>query len=161
MGMDLYGLNPKLKSEKPEIDWSSADDLAREQYFEALGQFENDNPGYYFRNNVWWWRPLWDYVCDICDSVMTDEQKERGEYNEGYEYDAELTAKMVELLDADIAINGHHQYEKNYKEAQDKAKQQEESGEIEKAWICMYPFDPENVEEFVHFLRNSGGFQIC
>ena len=160
MGMDVYGLNPKLKSEKPEIDWSSADELAREQYFEALGKFESDNPGYYFRNNVWWWRPLWDYVTTVCDSVMTDYQKERGEYNEGYEYDAELTAKMVELLDADIANNGHHQYEKQHLADQAEAKKQEESGEIDKAWVCSYPFDPANVEEFVNFLRNSGGFTV-
>ena len=112
MGMDVYGLNPQLKSERPKIDFSDATEQERTEYFDALDLFERDNPGYYFRNNVWWWRPLWDYACDVCESVMSDTDAERGEYNEGYEYDAELTAKMVALLDADIAQNGHHLYEK-------------------------------------------------
>ena len=161
MGMDVYGLNPQLKSEKPEIDFSNATEEQRTEYFEAMDTFEQQNPGFYFRNNVWWWRPLWDYVCTVCDSVMTEYQKERGEYNDGYEFDAELTAKMVELLDADIAKNGHHQYEKEHLADQAEAKKQEESGEIDKAWVCSYPFDPKNVESFTNFLRYSGGFQVC
>ena len=92
---------------------------------------------------------------------MTEYQKERGEYNDGYEFDAELTAKMVELLDADIAKNGHHQYEKEHLADQAEAKKREESGEIDKAWVCSYPFDPKNVESFTNFLRYSGGFQVC
>ena len=35
MGMDVYGIAPT--SERGE----------------------------YFRNNVWWWRPLWDYCCEV------------------------------------------------------------------------------------------------
>ena len=76
MGMDVYGLNPQLKSEKPEIDFSNATEEQRTEYFEAMDTFEQQNPGFYFRNNVWWWRPLWDYVCTVCDSVMTEYQKE-------------------------------------------------------------------------------------
>jgi len=161
MGMDVYGLNPQLKSEKPEIDWNDSTEEQRDQYFEAINVFESENPGYYFRNNVWWWRPLWDYTCDVCKSVMTEEDIQRGEYNEGYEYSSELTAKMVELLEIDIANNGHHLYEKEHLKQQEEAKKQEESGEIDKAWVCSYPFDPENVEEFVRFMKHSGGFQIC
>ena len=43
MGMDLSGFNPK--SEK----------------------------GDYFRNNCWWWRPLWDFVCDNVDVITDDD----------------------------------------------------------------------------------------
>ena len=160
MGMDVYGLNPELKSKKPEIDFSNATEEERTKHFEALDKFESDNPGYYFRNNVWWWRPLWNYVCNVCESVMTDEDRQRGEYNEGYEYSAELTAKMVELLEADIAVNGHHLYQKNHIAEQNKAKQEEDKTG-EQAWICSYPFDPENVEDFVKFIKHSGGFMVC
>jgi len=71
-----------------------------------------------------------------------------------------LTAKMVKLLDADIANNGHHQYEREHLAAQEKAKQEEEETG-ERPWVCSYPFDPQNVEDFTNFLRHSGGFQIC
>ena len=58
MGMDVYGLNPKLKSEKPKLDWNTASEKERDDYFEQMNKFEEENKGYYFRNNVWHWRPL-------------------------------------------------------------------------------------------------------
>ena len=60
MGFDLNGINPKIN--KPDTD---------------------ENPGVYFRNNVWWWRPLWDFVCMQCDDFMTESQKMGGSYNDG------------------------------------------------------------------------------
>lgn len=65
MGMDIYGRNPKLKSKKPEIDFTTASDEAKKIYFEENDKWEKENPGYYFRANVWSWRPinfLLDYV---------------------------------------------------------------------------------------------------
>ena len=64
MGVDIYGLKPQLKYEKPEIDWSSLKSDKRKEAFESLTKFENDNPGYYFRSNWWGWRPL-VYLSDI------------------------------------------------------------------------------------------------
>ena len=61
MGMDVHGLNPVIRRETSntevrdllEQDWTklSEDDLGK--YFEAKQQYEEDNPGVYFRNNVW------------------------------------------------------------------------------------------------------------
>ena len=39
MGMDVYGENPK------------------------------NEKGEYFRNNVWWWRPLGDFVCSNYEEI--------------------------------------------------------------------------------------------
>ena len=33
-------------------------------YFEEYHDYQAMNPGIYFRNNVWNWRPLWNYVCE-------------------------------------------------------------------------------------------------
>ena len=54
MGFDIYGLDPNLKSQRPTIDWDKATDNDKDAYFKALNKFEEENPGYYFRNNVWW-----------------------------------------------------------------------------------------------------------
>ena len=55
MGFDLYGQNPKLKSEEPYIDWTkNPTKEEKEEYFKAREKFEEENPGHYFRNNVWW-----------------------------------------------------------------------------------------------------------
>ena len=43
MGMDVFGLEPRKEK------------------------------GEYFRNNVWWWRPLWDFVAHI-DELYSEEK---------------------------------------------------------------------------------------
>lgn len=59
MGVDIYGRMPKLKSERPDIEWDKIEtDKQRTDYIEEVEQWENDNPGYYFRSNWWAWRPI-------------------------------------------------------------------------------------------------------
>ena len=72
MGFDIYGLAPKTKGKKPEIDWSKATDKDKDAYFKAMDKFEEENPGYYFRNNVWWWRPLGELIHDKCGDLLSD-----------------------------------------------------------------------------------------
>jgi len=86
MGFDIYGIEPKQNTIEPKIlgkDWQELNDKQREQYFEAKEKHETENPGRYFRNNVWWWRPLWAYVCSICEDVMTEEEQLAGTDNSG------------------------------------------------------------------------------
>lgn len=59
MGMDIYGLNPVVTSEKPaEIDWNTSSDEQKDAYFKARNKWEEENPGTYFRANLWSWRPI-------------------------------------------------------------------------------------------------------
>ena len=58
MGVDIYGLSPTLKSERPQLDWDSASEENKSAYFEYLSQWEEENPGDYFRSNWWGWRPI-------------------------------------------------------------------------------------------------------
>ena len=56
MGFDLYGQNPKIKegTKKPkEIDYRTATEEEKDEYFKAVDDYENQNKGVYFRNNVW------------------------------------------------------------------------------------------------------------
>ena len=53
MGFDLYGVNPKIKegTKKPkEIDYRTATEEERNEYFKAVDDYENQNKGVYFRN---------------------------------------------------------------------------------------------------------------
>ena len=56
--MDIYGKNPTLVGTKPELDFSIASDEAKKEFFEQLNEWEDTNPGYYFRANIWSWRPI-------------------------------------------------------------------------------------------------------
>ena len=90
MGMDVYGLKPKMNTEMPKAvkdmpegkDWIDAfNKMSEEQkdtYYEAKDKHYEDNPGVYFRNNVWYWRPLWAFICDTCSNILTNKDMENG-----------------------------------------------------------------------------------
>lgn len=95
MGMDIYGLNPKLKGKRPKIDWDKpTTEKERDKYFEDLSNFEAENVGYYFRNNVWWWRPIADLIIGLNEDWLTEEQKERLHDNSGFEFSEEEAMKI-------------------------------------------------------------------
>lgn len=182
MGFDLYGKAPQLVSEKPEINWDVASGKEKDKYFEDLSKFEEDNPGYYFRNNVWWWRPLWAYVCtEVAPDILTTDDKEHGSYNDFHcinAIKANYIADKIEELDAVGEIDA---FEERYNESQKALPKQkcphcEGSGVrndeyvkgpcnackegLRDHWSSHYPFSAENVREFAKFARSSGGFEI-
>ena len=88
MGFDLYGLSPHNPTNaiRPEqLDWSKKhSDKERDEYFDAVDSYEKTVIGSYFRNNVWWWRPLWQFVTMICDDILTEKDVSEGGFNGGH-----------------------------------------------------------------------------
>lgn len=88
MGFDLHGMAPKINKPEPAIlkqhHWGNVPEEDRKEYWEANDKHEAENPGVYFRNNVWWWRPLWTYVCGLCDDILTEKDMQRGGFNDGH-----------------------------------------------------------------------------
>ena len=59
MGVDISGMNPIIRSPKPEYpNWETATQEEKDAYFEASNKWEKENPGDYFRSNWWGWRPI-------------------------------------------------------------------------------------------------------
>lgn len=102
MGFDLHGLKPiinKKESKKMKklmkkwgdetgwfLDWKK--DIPKNvsaKYFKLRDKHHYNNPGIYFRSNVWWWRPIWQYVSLFCDDFLNVKDMEAGEYNDGKE----------------------------------------------------------------------------
>ena len=103
MGFDLYGLNPKTTIKRPERPDNLHDENfsqeEREKYFEEMDKYESQS-GTYFRNNVWWWRPLADYVIRFT-KVVSDKDAERWHFNDNHEVndqDAKMIAQQLEHL---------------------------------------------------------------
>ena len=151
MGMDVYGVAP------------------------------TSEVGEYFRNNVWSWRPLWDFVGEACD--LTLEMKRSGHFNDGLQID-ELTARRIAktlfslLQDGTVATyqrkrdallealpdevcrhcNGTGVRDDSY--VQGECNGCNGTGKV-RPFETWYSFSAENVADFARFCYVSGGFEIC
>ena len=136
--------------------------------------------GSYFRNNVWWWRPLWQYCCVVGKDLIDEDTSAGCCYNEGNGLNANDAAKLGVTLQAKIA-DGHTELWKNERELhleslpdenccvcnnnnrgykkKKECKSCDCKGTVD-SWQKSYPFDIENVENFSNFLINSGGFKV-
>lgn len=81
MGMDVYGRKPK------------------------------SDAGKYFRNNIWWWHPLWSYCCEVAPQVCNDVY---GHSNDGDGLPADGAARLARILAEEIASGRTKEYERRY-----------------------------------------------
>jgi len=74
--------------------------------FDLYGNSKNKK-GEYFRNNVWWWRRLADYVCEYT-GVVDEKDKKQWQFNDGHEVSKEEAEQIANQLEHLIKI-GHAQ----------------------------------------------------
>jgi hypothetical protein len=79
MGMDVFGVNPK------------------------------NEKGEYFRNNVWWWRPLAEFVCEKYPDIA--EKCEYWQSNDGDGLDDSDATALAQRIRVDIALGVVKEYE--------------------------------------------------
>ncbi len=126
MGFDLYGRNPHNPSGhiRPNIDWTDSDigEKEKKDYFKAVDEYENRVKGDYFRANVWWWRPIWQFVSNYCDDILTNEDIERGGFNDGH-FISKAKAKRISSRIYKLIKDGTvKEIEEDYKRVSDKAR---------------------------------------
>lgn len=185
MGFDIYGTDPVKKTKMPELLKKDFWELTKEEEkdFSLLNEkYRKENPGIYFRNNVWAWRPLWSFVCEICDEVMSESEKHAGIYNAGKIIGKETALKMTEKLTKVIESKGHIKHEiifnseklklKKYKCEICKGKGVRDDNVVKglcnrcngsgiwENWGSYYLFSTKNFVRFVEFLKQSGGIII-
>ena len=150
--------------------------------FDCIGQAAKTETGEYYRNNCWWWRPLWNFTCGVCKDIITKEEAERGSYNDGIHISADKAQRIAIRLEYLVHQGEVAKYEKEYKknleeipdEACDickgtgKRNDQYVVGECNachgkgerRPWQTHYPFEETNVKGFAKFCKESGGFEI-
>ena len=151
---------------------------------DVYGKNATTEKGEYFRNNVWWWHPLWDYCCEVyppCREIS-------GHTNDGHGLDDMEAKELSEILLREMREGRTAEYERSYMAELEalpkvqceicKGTGQREDGYFgvewkqkgcngcngegtKKAFATSYPFSVENVKEFAEFLADSGGFEIC
>ena len=149
MGFDLSGLNPNVTRPMPELP--KFVDRTEEQW-EEYHKWQDENCGTYFRNNVWWWRPLWNFVSATCDNILTEKDIEHGSFNDGHRISKTKANRIAKRLWGLINNGQVKEYEEGYKVHLDSLSEDD--------WDKSYPFSEENVRSFANFCANSGGFQI-
>jgi DnaJ-class molecular chaperone len=84
--------------------------------FYISGLNKNNEKGKEFWANVWFWRPLWDYVCFVSDGILDENDDKKGHFNEGHFIDQKKVEKIVKRIDQLIQTG---QVEKDVKEYED------------------------------------------
>jgi hypothetical protein len=144
--------------------------------------------GAYFRSNVWWWRPLADYVIKVAPDIAG--QCHYWQSNDGDGLGKADSLRLADSLQAEIDAGRTARYETIYRSEREKLPN-------EPCWLCEgtgtrkpppqrgagdprtdgpcnccdatgytrpqsteYPFSVDNVRRFVDFLRGCGGFRI-
>ena len=174
MGFDLHGMNPVVRKgkmpDRPDSLWNKeTPEKVRNEYFDKKWEFEENNPGAYFRNNCWWWRPLWNYVCCECDDILDQEDLEHGNYNDGHliteEKACAIAKRLFELID-EGEVKGYEDFHKKQSDEANANNERYLANGGEKYgdgwdWTESYPFSVDNVRAFAEFCAESGGFEIC
>ena len=188
MGFDLTGLNPNLTRPEPELPPIVE---RTSEHWEKYRDWQEENCGTYFRNNVWGWRPLWNFVCLACArppyNILTEKDIERGCYNDGHKISKTKADKIAKRLHSLIEKGWVQIYEERYHRHLDSLEQvdcticdatgkrqkppETGAGDMEcngcngtgkkDDWDKSYPFYEDNVRQFANFCANSGGFRIC
>lgn len=79
---------------------------------DVYGKAPKSDKGEYFRNNVWWWRPLWDYVNTVAPSLVDGVS---GHYNDGDGLDGEGAERLSQILMISLSDGTCEAYEKQYR----------------------------------------------
>lgn len=151
---------------------------------DVFGKKPTSKRGEYFRNNVWWWRPLAGFIEEVAPPELFHKCR-YWQSNDGDGLGKRDSLKLAEILTAELDSRRAIQYEINYTMAQEETPDEtcdlcQGTGyrtDLDKPepWTCngcngkgtrrpshtWYPFSAENVRNFRDFLLDCGGFAIC
>ena len=159
MGFDLYGEKPienEFEHQERYNELSSMSYEEREEknlddeYYTLMSKYENINPGAYFRNNVWWWRPLWSFVCEHCEDILTEKDINSGCYNDAHiisrrkaEAIAVRLEDVIESEETEMWIKEHEdnmqQAKRNNKQVEAELEELKKLVEVETGNPDIYP----------------------
>lgn len=177
MGFDLYGVNPMSVGTPPVRPTSDFNYESEEwkNYFAEQEFYERLNPGVYFRSNVWYWRPVVDFI----QSLGADEAMIRKlSYNDGAIISEEEFKDFIVLF-YNMVEDGSLDHYIQARQAEIDSLPDEECPTCDGSGIRFsemchscngkgmrenfmknYPIDKDILLEFFEFAKLSGGFQI-
>lgn len=95
MGFDLYALNPSTRKKLEAKEYENV--------------FTDDSS--YFRNNVWWWRRLWEFTTTHCGDILNKEDILLGQSNNCHRISKKKALALSKRLDERIEDGTAAQFE--------------------------------------------------
>ena len=165
--------NPEQANNQGEVD--------RARYILTV-LVQQSIPGFYFCNNMWWWSVLWTVVGEVAidEGILTVRKVRSGFYNDG----TRISTRKATLLATALRTRIDKGWFAEWSAA--RAKWIRENPlvdcyhcgglgvvENEECLLCQgtgkrdnpdkgyEDFDMDNLEDFIEFCENSGGFAIC
>ena len=126
MGVDCYGFNPVIKEgsgePKEPKDFGTLTEKDQRAYWDAVDKYRQENKGVYFRNNWWFWRPMWDFVNEKCNDLIDQELYDKGHGNDGdvdQELAIDISKRILTKEVLDEAKRKQEEYDKDAKPKQE------------------------------------------
>lgn len=149
--------------------------------FDVYGLKATTETGAYFRNNVWHWRPLAHYVKQVAPRITN--KCKNWHTNDGDGLSATDASRLAKALQKQVDSGETAKYALGYAEFQAAVPDEPctycestgyrstDIGNLNRCNACngkgsrrpfdtQYPFSVENVEAFILFLKDCGGFTI-
>jgi hypothetical protein len=130
--------------------------------FDIIGIKPTNDVGTGFYRNVQAWTPLWSFICQNCDDILTAHQMQEGFANDGIKIGARQTKLIVERLEN--IINSKHSTKAN--KAKTTSKEAARLNLLQVQKVLGVDSSPSSQDlrsdliEFLEFARHSGGFRI-
>lgn len=152
---------------------------------DVIGRSPISEHGKYFRNNVWWWHPLWQYCEQVASDIIPD--RNLGHSNDGWGLGHRASIALADRLA--LALESGHTADYEQRRSDHLASLPHEPCDIcgatgkraeppsigpgplpcngcggtgtRPSFETHYSFSVENLREFEAFLRDCGGFRIC
>lgn len=140
---------------------------------DVFGKKPHSKRGEYFRNNVWWWHPLWDYCCEVDPELVDKVPEAHSNSGDGLNaFDArQLAFKLTEEIESgrtEKYVTAYYEHIKKLPKekciviTEDHTNCHLCSGtKLIEPFQLHYHINVENVQEFKDFLMDCGGFSIC
>ena len=98
--------------------------------FDLYGQEPKNKFGEYFRQNVWGWRPIWEYVCTHHADSLDQKTLEMGNYNEGHIVSKQQATTLANKIHVDLQDGTVSDFVKMVEDSVKKAKEHNEKLEF-------------------------------
>lgn len=130
--------------------------------FDIIGIKPASDAGRSYSRNIQAWTPLWSFICQNCDNILTAQQMEEGFANDGIRIGARQTKLIVERLEN--IINSNYSVETDKAQSLSKEAASLNLRKLQKVLSVNSSPSSQDLRsdliEFLEFARCSGGFKI-